>query len=85
MPSIFSIRSNIKSLRFLNVETMNFISEGEASTAACAAYWEIPEAALVIVHCICVQAFAIHVGAPMYPSLQPVIAKPLDTPLTVIT
>ena len=35
--------------------------------------------------CPCIYAFETQRGAPINPTLHPVIAKPLDTPFTVIT
>ena len=58
---------------------------GSDLIASSVAFCAIAQVADVICPCILLHALAIHNGAPIKPTLHPVIAKPLDTPFTVIT
>ena len=55
------------------------------SMAHTVAFWAMEQVALVTWPCSLLAALAMTVGAAMKPIRQPVIAKPLATPLTVMT
>ena len=62
---------------------MSATKAGSDLSAAAAAAWVMLDGAEVNCPWILVHAAAIHVGAPMYPKRQPVVANPWEIPLTV--
>jgi hypothetical protein len=85
MPSILFNFSKIISLLLMKASFICCVVDlGSASIALSAAFCATAQVAEVTCPCILLHALAIHSGAPIKPTRQPVIANPFETPLTVI-